>query len=289
MSQLIKKAIFPVAGLGTRFLPVTKANPKEMLPIVDKPLIQFAVEEALAIGVEQLIFITSTGKRAIEDYFDTHYELEAKLEERQKLDLLEAVKNILPKGVSCVYIRQAKPLGLGHAVWCAREVVGDQPCAVLLADDLIESHQQSCLQEMAQRFEETNASIIAVQAVEKDQTDRYGIVDCQSDGRLSAIVEKPKPQYAPSNLAAVGRYILTPGIFKQLSQLGKGAGGEIQLTDAIAGLIREEAVYAHQFTGKRYDCGCKLGYLQAVMTYGVRHPEIGQEFKRFIEEFDYAT
>lgn len=285
----ITKAIFPVAGLGTRFLPATKANPKEMLPIVDKPLIQYAVEEAVAAGITELIFVTSSSKRAIEDHFDSNFELEATLEDRGKQELLDIVRGILPEGVSCAYIRQKSPQGLGHAVWCARQLVTDEPFAVLLADDLIDGGEQSCLQQMVAKFEKTQASLVAVQTIDPSETTKYGIVDVPRDASaltaIRGIVEKPKPADAPSNRAVVGRYILTPRIFELLSNTRVGSGGEIQLTDAIAKLLAYESVYAYQFEGKRFDCGSKLGYLEATIAYALKHPELAQDFKRTLESF----
>lgn len=283
----ITKAIFPVAGLGTRFLPATKANPKEMLPIVDKPLIQYAVEEAIAAGITELIFVTSSAKRAIEDHFDSNFELEATLQQRGKDDLLDIVRGILPDGVSCAYIRQKYPQGLGHAVLCARQLVVNEPFAVLLADDLIDGGSKPCLAQMIEQYNATQSSIIAVQQILANETDRYGIVDVpeQSTKRIAirGIIEKPKPKNAPSNLGVVGRYILTPRIFDLLSQTNVGSGGEIQLTDAIAKLLQEQDVYAYQFTGKRYDCGTKLGYLEATIAYALKHPEIGAAFRSSLE------
>lgn len=283
----ITKAIFPVAGLGTRFLPATKANPKEMLPIVDKPLIQYAVEEAIAAGITELIFVTSSAKRAIEDHFDSNFELEATLAQRGKDDLLDIVRGILPDGVSCAYIRQKYPQGLGHAVLCARQLVVNEPFAVLLADDLIDGGNKPCLTQMIEQFNATQSSIIAVQQIQANETDRYGIVDVPEQAvrriAIRGIVEKPKPKYAPSNLGVVGRYILTPRIFDLLAQTNVGSGGEIQLTDAIAKLQKEQDVYAYQFSGKRYDCGTKLGYLEATLAYALKHPEIGEDFRRSLQ------
>lgn len=291
MSVMVRKAVFPVAGLGTRFLPATKANPKEMLPIVDKPLIQYAVEEAIAAGIERLIFITSSSKRSIEDHFDSNFELEAKLEETGKNEMLEVVRNIIPKGVSCIYIRQPEALGLGHAVWCAKDVVGDEPFAVLLADDLIDAPINSCLQQMLEVFKQTNSSVLAIQQVEKSATKKYGIVGLDSlnlqlhdFAKINSIVEKPKPQDAPSNFASIGRYILSPKIFYHLEKIGKGAIGEIQLTDGIDRLLAEQDVYGYVFSGDRYDCGHKLGYLQATIAYGLKHPEIGSEFAEYLKK-----
>ncbi len=286
----IKKAVFPVAGMGTRFLPATKANPKEMLPIVDKPLIQYAVEEAVAAGAEELIFVTSSSKRAIEDHFDKNYELETELEKRSKKELLDVVRNVVPAGVACIYVRQPEALGLGHAVLCARPVVGDQPFAVILADDLIDAgDDQPCLTQMVELFSERKTSILGVQTVELQETNKYGIVKPTSisDGlsKVDGIVEKPHPEVAPSNLAVVGRYVLTPAIFDLLAETGRGAGGEIQLTDAIAQLLKQEEVLAYEFSGKRYDCGSKLGYLQANVEYAVKHSELGEDFKQYLRSF----
>lgn len=283
----VSKAIFPVAGLGTRFLPATKANPKEMLPIVDKPLIQYAVEEAVAAGITELIFVTNSSKRAIEDHFDSNFELEVTLQERGKQELLDIVRGILPEGVSCAYIRQKSPQGLGHAVLCAKQLVMNEPFAVLLADDLIDGGQEPCLQQMINRFHEQQASIIAVEKIASSETKKYGIVDVggvqKELASVKNIIEKPDPAQAPSNLGVVGRYILTPAIFTLLEQTHKGSGGEIQLTDAIAKLLKQESVWAYQFTGKRYDCGSKLGYLEATVAYALKHPELAQDFKRSLE------
>ena len=283
----VAKAIFPVAGLGTRFLPATKANPKEMLPIVDKPLIQYAVEEAIAAGISELIFVTSSSKRAIEDHFDSNFELEASLLERGKHELLDIVKGILPEGVSCAYIRQKSPQGLGHAVLCARQLIMNEPFAVLLADDLIDGGLKPCLKQMVDEFAHLQTGMIAVQKIESTETKRYGIVDVpSSDEKLAAIrgiIEKPETPDAPSNLGVVGRYILMPSIFQLLENTHKGSGGEIQLTDAIAQLLKNEAVYAYQFDGRRYDCGSKLGYLEATIAYALKHPELAQDFKRSLE------
>lgn len=290
MTNTIKKAVFPVAGLGTRFLPATKANPKEMLPIVDKPLIQYAVEEALSAGVTQLIFVTSSYKRTIEDHFDSNYELESKLEERGKYQLLSLVRGIIPEGVSCVYIRQHNPLGLGHAVLCAKPVVGDEPFAVLLADDLIESSgNKTCMMRMAELFAKTQNSIIGVQTIDPIHVDKYGIVELTqpptTPPKIKSIVEKPKVNEAPSNLAAVGRYILSPRIFSLLENIEYGAGNELQLTDAIAQLLDHEAVHIHQLVGKRYDCGSRLGYLKATVNYALKHPDVGDAFREYLEQF----
>jgi UTP--glucose-1-phosphate uridylyltransferase len=283
---MIKKAVFPVAGLGTRFLPATKANPKEMLPIVDKPLIQYAAEEAIKAGVEQLIFVTSSAKRAIEDHFDKNYELESTLELKGKTELLNIVKGVLPEGVSCVYIRQPEALGLGHAVWCAREVVGNSPFAVILADDLIDDEANGCLAQMVAEYNKYKCSILGIEEVDRNETDKYGIIKSEAFdeglGTVDDIVEKPSPDVAPSNLAVVGRYILTPRIFELLEKTGKGAGGEIQLTDAIAQLLKEEKVMGYLFKGKRYDCGSKLGYLQATVEYALKHPELQDDFLQYL-------
>jgi UTP--glucose-1-phosphate uridylyltransferase len=286
---MIKKAVFPVAGLGTRFLPATKANPKEMLPIVDKPLIQYAAEEAIKAGVEQLIFVTSSAKRAIEDHFDKNYELESTLELKGKTELLNIVKGVLPEGVSCVYIRQPEALGLGHAVWCAREVVGNSPFAVILADDLIDDEANGCLAQMVAEYNKYKCSILGIEEVDRNETDKYGIIKSEAFdeglGTVDDIVEKPSPDVAPSNLAVVGRYILTPRIFELLEKTGKGAGGEIQLTDAIAQLLKEEKVMGYLFKGKRYDCGSKLGYLQATVEYALKHPELQDDFLQYLRSY----
>ncbi len=284
---MITKAIFPVAGLGTRFLPATKANPKEMLPIVDKPLIQYAVEEAIAAGITELIFVTSSSKRAIEDHFDSNFELESALQENGKQDLLDIVRRILPDGVSCAYVRQKSPQGLGHAVACARQLIMNEPFAVLLADDLIDG-QPACLKQMVDKFQHTQSSIIAVQQISPTETDRYGIVEPESKDsftKINNIIEKPPTHLAPSHLGVVGRYILTPTIFDMLENTNKGSGGEIQLTDAIAKLLKRESVYAYQFQGKRYDCGSKLGYLEATVAYALKHPELAEDFKRSLAGF----
>ena len=291
MGQRIRKAIFPVAGLGTRFLPVTKANPKEMLPIVDKPLIQYAVEEAVAAGITDLIFVTGRTKRSIADHFDKAYELENELQKHNKIEMLELVQNILPGEVTCIHIRQAEPLGLGHAVLCGRAAVGDEPFAVLLADDLIDDGDQGCLKQMVDIFENYQRSVIAVENIPKEETDKYGIVSSDEIndqlGKINGIVEKPEPSKAPSTQAVVGRYILTPEIFNLLENTGAGAGGEIQLTDAIAELLNKEEVYSLAFAGKRYDCGSKLGYLQATVEYALKHPELKEEFSNYLQSEEY--
>jgi UTP--glucose-1-phosphate uridylyltransferase len=285
MHAKLRKAVFPVAGLGSRFLPVTKASPKEMLPIVDKPLIQYAVEEAAACGITEMVFVTGRNKRAIEDHFDKAYELETELERKNKDVLLEMVRSVLPEGVRCIYIRQAEPLGLGHAVLCAQPVVGNEPFAVLLADDLIDANPPAMCR-MADIFHERGSSLLGVEEVPRDQTQSYGIVTIdkmQGDtARIHSIVEKPRPAEAPSNLAVIGRYVLTPRIFELLSEVVPGKGGEIQLTDGISALLRHESVHAVRLPGRRYDCGSKLGYLQATFEYGLRHPETGEEFTRYL-------
>jgi UTP--glucose-1-phosphate uridylyltransferase len=280
----VRKCVFPVAGMGSRFLPATKASPKEMMPVVDKPLIQYAVEEAVAAGMTDMIFITGRNKRAIEDHFDKAYEVEAELAARGKLDLLELVQGIIPKHINCIYIRQAEPLGLGHAVLCAEPVVIDEPFAVILADDLIDGQPQA-LEQMAQVYAQRQCSVLGVEEVPRENTRQYGIVktDGGEPGVVSAIVEKPKPENAPSTLAVVGRYILSPAIFRHLAQVQAGAGGEIQLTDGIAALMQEEQVLAYRFKGTRYDCGSKLGYLQAMVAYGKKHPETGAAFAAYLK------
>lgn len=288
MSKKITTAVFPVAGMGTRFLPVTKSAPKEMLPIVDKPLIQYVVEEAVAAGIKQLVLVTSYSKHAVEDYFDTNFELETRLEEKGKFKMLDEVRNIVPEGVSIVYVRQPAPLGLGHAVLCAKNVVGDNPFAVLLADDIIDCGNQFCLQQMVSAYEASNASVLAVEEVPLSETDKYGVVSLSTDPKVSfqidGIVEKPAPQDAPSNLAVIGRYILSPRIFDLLEKTEHGVGGEIQLTDAIAKLLKEEVVTAFQFDGVRYDCGSKIGFLEATIAYALKRPDLSVPFKKFLNE-----
>jgi UTP--glucose-1-phosphate uridylyltransferase len=264
----VRTAVFPVAGRGTRFLPATKAMPKEMLPIVDKPLIQYAVEEALAAGATRLVFVTGSTKRSIEDHFDRDPDLERALDAAGKQDLLALVKGILPSGVSCVYIRQGEPLGLGHAVLCARPAVGDEPFYVHLPDDLIRA-ATGCLSQMREHYDRHGASVLAVEDVPREKTSSYGIVDADASDRLRGMVEKPAPEKAPSTLAVVGRYLLTPAVFDLLERTGRGAGGEIQLTDGIAALLRNEPVYAFRFQGRRYDCGSKLGYIEAIVDYAM--------------------
>lgn len=281
----VTKAVFPVAGLGTRFLPATKASPKEMMPIVDKPLIQYAVEEAVAAGITEMIFITGRNKRAIEDHFDKAYEMEAELQAQGKTDMLNVVREILPRHVTCVYIRQSETLGLGHAVWCARPIVGDEPFAVLLADDLIDG-DPPVMKQMANVFERAKCSVLGVQNVALKDTVQYGIVKCEPGRKglhnMTGIVEKPQPEKAPSTLGVVGRYILTPRIFHHLAKIKPGAGGEIQLTDGIASLMKEEQVLAYEFSGVRYDCGTKIGYLKATLAYALKHPEVSREFDQYL-------
>ncbi|MGD8408176.1 MAG: UTP--glucose-1-phosphate uridylyltransferase GalU [Thiohalophilus sp.] len=285
----IKKAVFPVAGLGTRFLPATKAMPKEMLPVVDKPLVQYAVEEAISAGCDQMIFINGRSKRAIPDHFDKAYELETELEEKGKTKLLEIVRNIVPDHVSCIYLRQAEALGLGHAVLLARPVVGDDPFAVILADDLIDGGDKSCMQQMVEQYERYGHSILGVEEIPIEDSSKYGIIKGEPIedriSRVESIVEKPSPDKAPSNLAVVGRYILTPRIFDLLEKTQKGAGNEIQLTDAIDALLREETVLGYAFEGRRYDCGSKQGYLQATVEYALKHPELKDSFKAYLLDY----
>lgn len=286
---MVKTAVFPVAGLGTRFLPATKANPKEMMPVVDKPLIQYAVEEAVAAGITHLIFVTSYSKRAIEDHFDTNIELERKLQEKNKTKFLATVRDILPNGVSCAYIRQQEALGLGHAVLCAKPFVGDQPFAVLLADDLIDSAKSCTLKQMCDLYRQTKSNVLLVEKVPPIATDKYGIVACRQENVLNIvteIIEKPRPDIAPSNLAVIGRYVLTPAIFQHLEKVSPGAGGEIQLTDAIAKSLSAEQVLAMQLQGRRYDCGSKLGYVQAIVDFALKHPEIADKFQEYLAKLN---
>ncbi|HZM34931.1 MAG TPA: UTP--glucose-1-phosphate uridylyltransferase GalU [Burkholderiales bacterium] len=282
----LRKAVFPVAGFGSRFLPVTKASPKEMLPIVDKPLIQYAVEEAAAAGITDMVFVTGRNKRAIEDHFDKAYELETELERKGKNVLLDQVRSVLPEGVRCIYIRQPEPLGLGHAVLCARPVIGEEPFAVLLADDLMDGEPPATAR-MAQVFAKEGATLLGVEEVPRDQTQSYGIVTVERMAgdlaRIHSIVEKPRPAEAPSNLGVIGRYVLTPRVFDLLAEISPGAGGEIQLTDAISALLYHERVLALRLPGRRFDCGSKLGYLQASVEYGLRHPDIGEDFARYLK------
>lgn len=287
MFERVTKAVFPVAGMGTRFLPATKASPKEMLPVVDKPLIQYAAEEAIEAGIDTLIFVTGRHKRAIADHFDKAYELEHQLEAKNKTKMLEEVRSILPKGISAVHIRQAEALGLGHAVLCAKPIVGNEPFAVILADDLVYDENAHTIEQMQPIFRKYGRSILATETVPHDQTNQYGIVSTSSVeeriGQLSGIVEKPDPADAPSDQAVIGRYILTPRIFHYLESLKPGAGGELQLTDAIANLMQEETVMSYNFKGKRYDCGSKLGYLEANVEYGLRHKELAEGFKAYLK------
>ncbi|HET7649089.1 MAG TPA: UTP--glucose-1-phosphate uridylyltransferase GalU [Gammaproteobacteria bacterium] len=284
----VRKAVFPVAGLGTRFLPATKASPKEMLPVVDKPLIQYAVEEAVEAGVDTLVFITSRTKRSIEDHFDRAYELETELALRQKQKELALVQSIVPEHVNCIYIRQAEARGLGHAVLCAEAVVGNEPFYVILADDLIHGNPHSSLHQMHAVYEQKGCSVIGVERVKREETGRYGIITPEPAGdrlyQIKHIVEKPKPKDAPSTLGVVGRYLLTPRIFPLLQKTGVGAGGEIQLTDAIQNLLGEEKVYACEYEGVRYDCGSKFGYLQATVEFGLKHPELGEAFRNYLQK-----
>ena len=284
----ITKAVFPVAGLGTRFLPATKASPKEMMPVVDKPLIQYAVEEAYAAGIRHMVFVTGRSKRAIEDHFDVAYELESELEAAHKTELLQVARSIVPDDMVCTFVRQPRSLGLGHAVLCAEPVVGNQPFAVLLADDLMTGLDggPGVLSQMVQAFSELGRSLLAVQEVPENEVHRYGIVACQPAGermiRVQQMVEKPKLADAPSRMAVAGRYILTPQVFEELRTQPPGAGGEIQLTDAIAAAMKKEAVYAYQYEGKRYDCGSKEGFLQATVELGLKHPQVGESFREFL-------
>ena len=286
MNAPIRKAVFPIAGLGTRFLPATKASAKEMLPVVDKPLIQYAVEEAYAAGIRQMIFVTGRTKRSIEDHFDTAYELESELEAAGKTELLAVARSIAPDDMTCVYVRQPRALGLGHAVLCAKELVGNEAFAVLLADDLMVG-QPPVMAQMVKRFADWGTSLLAVQDVPREHTKRYGIVAGTPVNEhlvdVTCIVEKPQPADAPSRLGVAGRYILTPGIFDQIRMQPKGAGGEIQLTDGISGLLSQEAVYAYQYKGKRYDCGSKEGFLQATVELALQHPEVGDTFRDYLK------
>ncbi|MCP5146284.1 MAG: UTP--glucose-1-phosphate uridylyltransferase GalU [Gammaproteobacteria bacterium] len=286
MQTTVRKAVFPVAGLGTRFLPATKASPKEMLPVVDKPLIQYAADEAVQAGIKELIFVTGRTKRSIEDHFDKAYELEAELEKANKQKMLEIAREVLPADVACIFIRQSQPMGLGHAVLCAKPAVGDEPFAVLLADDLIDGGQHGCLRQMVDVYNHYNSGVVAVQPVPPTETDKYGIVAVKSIeeriGKVQTIVEKPKPDEAPSNLAVVGRYILPGAIMDILTNTSRGAGGEIQLTDAIATLLDQQQVLAYEFQGKRYDCGSKLGYLEATVELALQHPELADGFRKYL-------
>ncbi len=292
ITTAVRKAVFPVAGLGTRFLPATKASPKEMLPVVDKPLIQYAVEEAYAAGIRHMIFVTGRSKRAIEDHFDTAYELENELESAGKQEMLELVRSIQPPDMHCAFVRQNRSLGLGHAVLCAEALVGDEPFAVILADDLMVGPKggKPVLAQMTEAFKKQGRSLLAVQEVPLDQVRRYGIVAGEPAGgalmRIDRIVEKPSPADAPSRMGVAGRYVLTPGIFREIRNQPKGVGGEIQLTDAIERLMEHEAVYAFQYQGKRYDCGSKEGFLQATVELALQHPQVGDEFRAYLKSLD---
>jgi UTP--glucose-1-phosphate uridylyltransferase len=286
----IKKAIFPVAGLGTRFLPATKANPKEMLPIIDKPLIQYAVEEAIDAGIEELIFVTSSNKRAIEDHFDSNFELEALLTKKNDRIKLKLVQHTIPDNITCSYVRQRTPLGLGHAVLCAEHLINNEPFVVILADDLMESSPHNCLKELIQLYQKTAKSIITVQKINPEETKQYGVIKPQKNQpsdliALAGIVEKPDSTKAPSNLAVIGRYLFTPDIFVHLHHTKAGAGDEIQLTDAIAKLIKKDTVYAHVTQSKRYDCGSKIGYIEATLAYALKHAEVGKQTKKLLAQY----
>ncbi len=281
----IKKAIFPVAGLGTRFLPATKAMPKEMLPVVDKPIIQYAVEEALASGIEQLIFVTGRGKTPLENHFDTSYELEDTLRKRGKDDLLKTVESLVPKSGTIVYTRQSEPLGLGHAIWCARDIVGDEPFAVLLADDLIKS-EVPVLHQMIREYDRLRASLVAAIEVPREHTHRYGILEAEKayNGtvRIKSMIEKPRPEDSPSNLAVIGRYIFTPRIFDFLAELKRGAGNEVQLTDSMVSLLEEQPIFGYKFQGTRFDCGDKAGFVMANLAFALERPEMKDTLKEYI-------
>jgi len=284
----IRKAVFPVAGMGTRFLPATKASPKEMLPVVDKPLIQYAAEEAVMAGIDTLVFITGRHKRSIEDHFDKAYELETELNADGKNTMLHMVQNILPSEVKCIYIRQSEPLGLGHAVLCAKPVVGDEPFAVILADDLIDDGGSGCLSQMIDVYEKEKCGVVGVQQVEKKEVKSYGVISGEqvSDNLwdVDTFVEKPDPEDAPSNIAVVGRYLLESSIFDLLEKTGQGAGGEIQLTDALATQAKTEKMLAYKFNGKRYDCGSKLGYLEATVELAMQHSGVGKNFVEYLKK-----
>ncbi len=283
----VKKAVFPVAGLGTRFLPATKAMPKEMLPVVDKPLIQYAVEEALASGIEHLIFVTGSGKGALENHFDRSFQLEETLRQRQNLELLKEIESLVPESGTIIYTRQSEPLGLGHAIWCASDIVGDEPFAVLLADDLIKS-ETPVLRQMIKEFDRLRASTVAVIEVPKKETSKYGILDAEQTNeetfRVKGMIEKPAPEEAPSNMAVIGRYILTPRIFDILGDQGKGAGGEIQLTDAMSQLLEEQPIFGYRFQGTRFDCGDKAGFQMANLAFALEHPEIKDTLLPYIKK-----
>lgn len=282
----VRKAVFPVAGLGTRFIPATKAMAKEMLPVVDKPIIQYAVEEAFAAGIEQIIFVTGRGKKALEDHFDRCFEIEDNLAAKGKTDLLKQIQELVPRTGTIVYTRQHQPLGLGHAIWCARDIVGDEPFAVLLADDMIQTGGRPVLTEMVEKFDRFRASIAAVMEIEKDQTDKYGILDAgpleENMVRINDMIEKPAPEEAPSNLAIVGRYILTPRIWDYLGRKEKGAGGEIQLTDAMKGLLTEQPIFGYKFQGTRFDCGDKAGFQMANLSFALERPDMRDKLLAFI-------
>ncbi|MFJ4288930.1 UTP--glucose-1-phosphate uridylyltransferase GalU [Cupriavidus sp. NPDC089707] len=292
MENRVTKAVFPVAGLGTRFLPATKASPKEMLPVVDKPLIQYAVEEAMAAGITEMIFVTGRSKRAIEDHFDKAFELEVELEAKNKQALLDVVRSIKPANVECYYVRQPEALGLGHAVLCAAKLVGDTPFAIMLADDLIDGNPP-VMKQMVDTYNHYNCSVLGVEEITPEQSRSYGVIDGREwdEGviKCSGIVEKPAPEDAPSNLGVVGRYILTPRIFDHLRELKPGAGGEFQLTDAIQSLLGQEQVLAYRYQGRRYDCGSKLGYLKATVEFALKHSEVGAEFSAYLESREHLT
>jgi len=287
----IKKAVFPVAGLGTRFLPATKAMPKEMLPVVDKPLIQYAVEEALDSGIEQLIFVTGSGKTSLENHFDRSSELEDTLRKRGKVNLLKTVESMVPKSGTIIYTRQSEPLGLGHAVWCARDIVGDEPFAVLLADDLIQS-EVPVLHQMVNEFDRLRASMVAMIEIPKEDTSKYGILETEPSYngtvRIKSMVEKPEPEHAPSNLAAIGRYIFTPKIFDLLATQQKGSGGEIQLTDGMVALLAEQPIFGFGFEGTRFDCGDKAGFQMANLAFALEHPEIREPLRSYIDTVSFG-
>ena len=284
----VKKAVFPVAGLGTRFLPATKAMPKEMLPVVDKPLIQYAVEEALSAGIEEIIFVTGRRKEALEDHFDRSCELEHTLMLRNKESLLLELDSLVPESGTIIYTRQSEPLGLGHAIWCSRHAVGNEPFAVLLADDLVKTEQPVLAQMLAQ-FEAVQSSIVAIEEINPDQTEKYGILDVENTNnsllKIKGMVEKPPPDKAPSNLAIIGRYILMPKIYAQLGRKERGAGGEIQITDAMANLLKDQPIYGYRFEGRRFDCGSKAGFQMANLAYALDRPELKKELVPFINEY----
>lgn len=286
LGMKIKKAVFPVAGLGTRFLPATKAMPKEMLPVVDKPLIQYAVEEALASGIEQIVFVTGSGKTPLENHFDRQYELEDTLRKRNKTDLLKTIESLVPKSGTIIYTRQSEPLGLGHAIWCARDIVGDEPFAVLLADDLIQS-ETPVLYQMINMFDRLRASMVATIEVPKEDTNKYGILSGEEDFdgiiRVTSMIEKPSPESAPSNIAAIGRYIFTPRIFDLLGNHKRGAGNEIQVTDAMVELLKEQPLFGFKFEGTRFDCGDKAGFQMANLAFALERPEIGPQLREYIK------